>query len=329
VTGPCRARNAAWFALSCTLAFALGCGDDDARALDGGLDAGVDASPAPRDAGRDLGSDSGPLCDPTGAALPDPLICNGHAELCTRSYADVSFAMAHNAMNSEEEGWTAPNQTIRLWAQLERGIRGFMLDTYTLRGETLLCHGSCALGKRPFVDALRDLRMFLDCHPAEVITLILEAHIDEATTARAFEDAGLLPYLDEQSSDAVAWPTLGEMIRSGRRLVVFTESSEVTLPWHHQAYAFMWDTNYAARSASDFRCDVLRGSRGHQLFLLNHFLTAPIASLSLAEMVNHDPLLIDRARACQSDTDDLPNFVALDFVELGDLLTTVDALNRL
>lgn len=43
----------------------------------------------------------------------------------------------------------------------------------------------------------------------------------------------------------------------------------------------MWDTDYAARTPSDFSCDVLRGSRAHRLFLLNHFLTAPLASLSL------------------------------------------------
>lgn len=315
------ARTRGWRAGLLSLACALGaaCGGDDSGTADGGLDAGV--------VPRDLGTDAGPLCDPTGVTLPEPLVCNGHAELCARSYADVSFAMAHNAMNSAEEGWSAPNQNLRLWAQLELGIRGFMLDTYVSRGETVLCHGTCALGRRLFVDALRDIRLFLDCHPAEVVTLILEAHIDEPTTARAFEDAGLMPYLDVQPVGSSTWPTLGEMITSGRRLVVFTESSDVTLPWHHEAYAFMWDTNYAAQTPSDFSCDVLRGSRANGLFLLNHFLTAPIASVSLAEMVNHNPLLLDRARACQTESGFLPNFVALDFVDLGDLLPTVEALN--
>lgn len=293
------------------------------------VDGGFEASTPPRDLGLDAGPDAGPLCDPTGVTLPTPLVCNGHGQLCARSYADVSFPMAHNAMNSAEEGWPAPNQTLRLWAQLELGIRGFMLDTYEYRGETVLCHGTCAAGRRPFVDALRDLRLFLDCHPAEVVTLILEAHIDEPTTALAFEEAGLLPYLDEQPVSSAAWPSLEEMITSGRRLVVFTESSAVTLPWHHEAYAFMWDTNYAATMPSDFSCDVLRGSRTNRLFLLNHFLTAPLGSISLAEMVNYNPLLLDRARGCRTATGFLPNFVALDFVDVGDLLPTIDVLNGL
>jgi hypothetical protein len=321
VTPACRGSCAGLFLL--ISAFAWGCAGDDAAPAD----ASVDAPMVPVDAAHDAGADAGPLCDPTGVTLPEPLVCNGHAELCTRSYADVSFAMAHNAMNSAEEGWPAPNQTLRLWSQLDLGIRGFMLDTYRYRGETVLCHGTCAAGRRPFVDALRDLRAFLDCHPAEVVTLILEAHIDEPTTAAAFAEAGLMPYLDEQPIGSSAWPTLGDMIASGRRLVVFTESSAVTLAWHHEAYAFMWDTNYAATAPGDFSCDVLRGSRANRLFLLNHFLTAPLGSITLAETVNHNPLLLDRARACQTETGFLPNFVALDFVDVGDLLPTVDALN--
>ena len=309
------------FAVCCVLA--LSCGDDASAPQD----AGVDAPPAPPDAGHDARVDGGATCEPAGVTLPDPLVCNGHAELCARSYADVSFAMAHNAMNTTEEGWPAPNQTPRLWAQLGLGVRGFMLDTYVYRGQTVLCHGICAAGSRPFVDALLDLKLFLDCHPAEVVTLILEAHIDEPTTAAAFEAAGLRPYLDEQPVGSATWPSLGEMITSGRRLVVFTESSAVTLPWHHEAYAFMWDTDYAAMTASDFSCEVLRGSRANRLFLMNHFLTAPLSSIGLAELVNHNPLLLDRARQCQTESGFLPNFVALDFVDVGDLLPTVEALN--
>lgn len=294
-------------------------------AMDGGLDAGRDGGPRRRDAGPD----AGPLCDPTDVTLPDPLVCNGHAELCDRSYADVTFAMAHNAMSSEEERWIAPNQGLRLWRQLELGVRGFMLDTYREDGVTLLCHGFCVLGSRPFADALRDLRLFMDCHPAEVLTLILEAHIDEATTAAAFEEAGLMPYLHAQPAGDPDWPTLRAMIESGRRLVVFTEDGSTTLDWYMPAYQHMWDTDYHAERPSDFSCDVLRGSRANRLFLLNHFLTSPVASRSLAEMVNHDPLLIDRARQCQAETGFLPNFVALDFVDTGDLIEAVDLLNGL
>jgi hypothetical protein len=39
------------------------------------------------------------------------------------------------------------------------------------------------------------------------------------------------------------------------------------------------------------------------------------------------PLFIDRARQCEAVGDDLPNFVAVDFYDIGDLFDVVDALN--
>jgi hypothetical protein len=291
-----------------------------------------DGAPAPTDAGPadvglpDTGPDAGPRCTP--ASLPAPLVCNGRAELCDRTYDAVAFPMAHNAMSSEEEDWLAPNQGRNLWHQLEDGVRGFMLDTYESGGVTMLCHSTCnrTFGMRPLGDALADLREFMTCHPAEVISIVFEAHVDEATMAAAFEGSGLEPMRHEQPLGA-PWPSLRSMIESGRRLVIFTESSAATLPWYHYAYAYMWDNPYAARMTSDFDCSVGRGVRANGLFLLNHFLTAPVAMRSLAEMANPEAVLGAHADRCVAETGDFPNFVAVDFYDVGDLFAVVDRLN--
>lgn len=287
------------------------------------LDAGTAS-----DAGHDAGHDAGPRCT-AASGLPDPLACNGHAALCDRAYDAVSFPMTHNAMSSEEDGWTAPNQGRNLWHQLEDGVRGFMLDTYEDRdGTLLLCHGACGfLGQRPLSDALFDLREFMDCHPAEVITIIFEPHVSEAVMARGFEEAGMLGYLHEQPLGA-PWPTLRAMIESGRRLVVFTESSATSLPWYHHAYSYAWDNDYAARTAADFDCAPNRGTGDEPVFVLNHFLTAPVAMRSLAEMVNYESLR-EHAERCELERAQLPNFVAVDFYDASDLFDVVDALNDL
>ena len=286
------------------------------------------AVPAAYDAaGEALPVDAGPRCT-LAATLPDPLVCNGHGALCDRTFDRVAFPMTHNAMSSEEEGWIPPNQGYRLWRQLEDGVRGFMLDVHEQDGETLLCHGICPLGRRPFVEALVELRTFMDCHPAEVITLILESYVDEERTTAAFDAAGLLPYLHAQSVDA-PWPTLRTMVERGRRMVVLTQRSDATQPWHHDAYAHGWDNPYAARTPEDLRCGVGRGSADNALFILNHFLTAPVAMRSLAEMVNHDPFLGEQVRRCRDEAGQLPNFVAVDFYDVGDLFAVVDLLNRL
>lgn len=297
------------------LTLALGC--DAADVIDGGVDGGRRR--------RDTGVDAGPLCEPA-SGLPSPLSCNGRAELCDRAFDAVSYPTTHNAMSSAEEGWIAPNQNRRMWRQLEDGVRAMMLDVYEDEGGTMLCHGACALGRRPLVDALIELRTFLDCHPAEVLTIIFEPHVGEERIAAAFEEAGLLAYLHEQPLGA-PWPTLRAMIESGRRMVIFTETSRVTLPWHHYAYAYAWDTPYAARTPEELRCTVGRGTGEEPIFILNHFLTAPIAMASLAEMVNHDPFFLEQARRCEREAGQLPNFVTVDFHDIGDLFSVVDALN--
>lgn len=309
--------------LSLSIALLLVSCDGAATELDGGT-----AIDAPR--ARDAGIDAGPRCT-AASGLPDPLLCNGHAELCERTYDAVSFPTTHNAMSNEEDDWRPPNQGRSLWHQLEDGVRGFMLDTYESEtGEPLLCHGVCGFpfGQRPLAEGLRDLREFMDCHPGEVITLIVEAHLSEALTAQAFDSAGMMPYLHEQPLDA-PWPTLRAMIESGRRLVVFTESSDVSLPWYHYAYAYAWDNDYAATTAADFDCAANRGSRDNAIFVLNHFLTAPVAMRSLAESVNFDPVLSEHVDRCRAEAGQLPNFVTVDFYDASDLFANVDRLNGL
>jgi hypothetical protein len=315
-------RGRRWWLVMGVAALALGCGTTS----EGG-DASIDAG---RDGGRrrrDAGQDAGPRCTPA-TGLPSPLACNGHAELCDRTFEAVAYATTHNAMSTEEDRWIAPNQGRSMWHQLEDGVRGMMLDVYDDDGVTTLCHGFCELGRRPLVDALVELRTFMDCYPAEVITLIFESYVSEARMAEAFEQAGLLPYLHAQSLDA-PWPTLRAMIESGRRMVVFTQSADVTLPWHHHAYTYGWDNPYAAETPDDLRCHPNRGSGDNAIFILNHFLTAPIASPDLAEMINHDPFLTEQVRRCQEEAQQLPNFVTVDFYEIGDLFSVVDALNGL
>jgi hypothetical protein len=46
-------------------------------------------------------------------------------------------------------------------------------------------------------------------------------------------------------------------------------------------------------------------------------------------MVNHNPLFIDRAEQCLSESGRLPNFVTVDYYDIGDLFPVVQSLNGL
>jgi hypothetical protein len=314
-------------ALSFVVVALLGCAPT-AEPIDTGTDASRPDAPRVRDAGAPY--DSGARCDMDGGATPPTVtVCNGHAALCDRAYDDVSVVMTHNAMSTVEDDWAPPNQGRRLWRQLEDGVRGFMLDVHEDDGQVLLCHSFCSLGSRPFADGLRDIRVFLDCHPGEVVTIVLESYVTEAQIEAAFVESGLDGYLHAQPLGD-PWPTLGEMIAAGGRVVVFTADDSRTLPWHHYSYDYAWENPYSARTPGDLSCAEDRGSRTSSLWIFNHFLTITGGSADLAEMVNHDPFFTTRVEGCRADAgDDLPNFVTVDFYDVGDVFAVVDALNGL
>ena len=259
---------------------------------------------------------------------PGPLVCAGSERLCERRYDEVSFATAHNAMSSEEEGFAGPNQKFKLSRQLAQGIRGFMLDVYSFEGKLYLCHVFCELGKRPLVEALNELRVFLELNPGELLTLQLESYVTGAEIAADFEAAKLTPFAVVQPKDT-PWPTLGELVKANKRLVVFAEKGGGSPDWYMELYAYSWETNYHFEKKSQFSCTINRGDKKNALFTLNHFLTAPVASPELAAQVNPNPCLIDRARQCQAESGRLPNFVAVDFTSVGDVVGVVKALNGL
>ncbi len=128
----------------------------------------------------------------TGGAIPK---CNGHAELCDRTFDEVAYPMTHNAMSNAEAGWISPNQNFGITRQLSDGVRGMMLDTYEEDGELLLCHVICLAGSQPLVEGLEEITVFLEANPEEVVSIIFETYITHAQTAGAFEDSGLIDFV--------------------------------------------------------------------------------------------------------------------------------------
>ena len=273
----------------------------------------------------DAGTDSG--MEPDGG---EPTVkCNGHEELCERRFDQVAFPMTHNAMSNAAAGWIQPNQNVGLTQQLEDGIRGLMLDTYDDDGEVFLCHKSCLFGSQPLLEGLEEIRAFLETNPDEVVSIIFENYITQEQTAGAIEESGLIGLVHAQVVGE-PWPTLGELVAANSRLIVFEEKlpQEAEFPWLMRIWDHAWETPFSFSTPEDFVCTPNRGDPANPLFLLNHFLTAPLGgSPEFAKMVNYDPLFLDRALECEEEGNALPNFVAVDFYDIGDLFAVVDVLN--
>ncbi len=262
------------------------------------------------------------------AADAGTLACNGSPLLCDRRYDEVSYATAHNAMSNADEHFYLPNQHHGLTRALTDGIRGLMLDTHYCDGEPSLAHSMCWLGHKPLVDGLCEITQFLDTHPNEIVSLQLEPHIDDVDTVAAFEDSGLIDYVRYQPLGS-PFPTLRQMIADDRRLMVFTESGGGDPNWLMPLFRYSFDTPYTFATPSDFNCDVNRGDAGNALFTVNHWLSNPASDPMWAMTANANPLFIDRVRECRTARGHIPNFVAVDFYDIGEIFSVVDAMNGL
>jgi hypothetical protein len=191
---------------------------------------------------------------------------------------------------------------------------------------TYLCHAYCELGATPLVQALRDIDAFLAGHPDEVVMLFLQDQIAPEDTAKAFIASGLVKrvYTHEPG---VPVPTLGAMIESGERVVVFADKDASGVDWYLQGSTFFQETPFAVDSVAQLSCVAGRGDPRNPLFALNHWIGGPFPSTDIARQINAFEFLLGRAKQCAEQRGAMVNVVALNFVEIGDGLRVVDALN--
>jgi hypothetical protein len=189
------------------------------------------------------------------------------------------------------------------------------------------CHGFCELGAYPVVPVLREIRSFLVAHPDEVIIVVIEDTVPPNDLAAAFKEAGLssLVYKEDPGD---RWPTLRELIERDTRLLVFIESGRPGVTWLRPAFQNFRETPYTFHKIEEFSCRSNRGGEAGQLFQLNHWIdTTPTPRPSNAAVVNAYAFLLSRAEQCASERHHLPNIIAVDFYQTGDLLSVTDKLN--
>jgi hypothetical protein len=153
--------------------------------------------------------------------------CNGHTALCDRQYSNITFVGTHD---SAFVGFLpTQNQHFTVAQQLSAGVRFLQAQTHLLNGNLQLCHTSCvAENAGTLQNYLSTIKSFLDANPHEVITLLLVNGDFQSPTLfdKTFKGVGLDTYAFVPSTSPNplpigSWPTLGEMIVAGKRLVVF------------------------------------------------------------------------------------------------------------
>lgn len=257
---------------------------------------------------------------------PPVAVCNGVPGLCDVGFADVTLPAAHNAMSNTDEGWIAANQQHPPREQLAAGVRGLLLDVYDVDGELTLCHGPCFLGSAPLADVLGDLATFLDAHPDDLVALIVQDDVPPDALRAGLVAADLGDRLVTPPADGV-WPTLGELLADGRQLLATRESGGAGPPDVPPFYDIGWDTPYSFATPDDFTCDPLRGDPSHALFLINHWISDPLPNRAAAADVNTAAALRARLDDCARRWQRGPTLLAVDHVDVGDLIAVVHDLN--
>jgi hypothetical protein len=195
------------------------------------------------------------------------------------------------------------------------------------------CHVVCELGSIEMVRTLGWFRDFLQSHPDEFVILFIEDKVSPSDTAAAFEKSGILPYAYIHKPNR-GFPTLRELIESDKRLFVMAEvdAGGGAIPWYHQGFDLAMETPYTFHSPEDLEgrasCVENRGGSGKPLFQLNHWVEKLPRSPSTASRVNDFDFLVKRARTCRRlRADALPNIVAVDYYDKGDVVEAAQAIN--
>mgnify|MGYP002138427751 CR=1 FL=1 len=315
-------------------ALALGCRPDDGAGVSSTGSTGAEST-STGVGGSTSGSTGGAsTATPTSGEpdLPPARACNGDPALCERRFDEVVFPCTHNAFSARDDGFQKINANQRhgVAQQLADGVRCMMLDVSDDAGTTVLCHGGCALGRIEHSAVLADIAAFLADNPDEVLTIIYQDDLPVERIVADIEAAGLAERTYTHETGA-PWPTLASMLDADTRLFLTAEVGGPPPAWFHHVWDLTWDTPYTFHSVDEFNCALNRGSVDNALFLVNHWVSTVIDTPSEADAVtaNAYDVLYGRASKCQQETGQLPNFVAVDFYDTGDLFKAVRALNEL
>ncbi|WP_026311216.1 PI-PLC domain-containing protein [Parafrankia elaeagni] len=294
-----------------------------------------------------------------GAAANARDLCNSQTVLCDRRYDEVTNLAAHNAMATSEDRFLGPTQDPSLVHQLDLGVRGLLIDVHhwttpeqvdavlaTLPPSTRsaiepltrnarssrpglwLCHNLCQLGALELSAELARVGEWMARNPTEVVTLLIQDQVPAPEIAGAVAQAGLSPLVVTPPAEGERWPRLREMIESGRRLVVFTESQDLPGTFLRSFYRYASDTPFSIDTTDKLTgCARERGSAGAPLLLLNHWVTDAAPSRQAALVANSAESILGRARACESAQGRRPTFIAVDFVNIGNASLAIDRLN--
>ncbi|KAL4922338.1 PLC-like phosphodiesterase [Aspergillus aurantiobrunneus] len=299
-----------------------------------------------------------PLAAATSIAPRQSTACNNSPSLCSKSYGDITHLGAHDSpfLRDDSTGNSlGGNHYYNTTVQLDAGVRLVSAQVHESNSQWRLCHSSCSI-----LDAgrlrtwLSEIKNWLDSNPNEVVTVLL-VNSDDATASdlhSEFQAADIIEYAYTPPTQSApnSWPTLQELIDTGKRLMTFVASldnTDATTSYLMNEFTYIFENPYDVTSPSNFSCVADRPSRvsgdasaaiaANMLPLQNHFLYQTVVldvqapNESYAGTTNApsggEGNLGDATSECQTAWGRQPAFILVDFFDKGPAIETVDNLN--
>jgi len=232
--------------------------------------------------------------------------------------------------------------------QLDDGIRMIQGETQLVNGTMYGCHTSCdLLNAGTYASILSRVANWVEAHPYDVVTILVgNSDYDKGVTAldyvQPFEESGLMPYLYEPEyvpQRRNQWPTLGEMILSGKRVVAFIDynANQTAVPWLLDEYTHFWSTPFSPTDP-DFPCSLQlplhldnETAKEEFMYIANHNLNVRF-NIGGYNILIPDTYHIQRTNGkydqfgqlgamtgnCTELWDAPPNFLVVDYYNRGD-----------
>ncbi|KAH9604994.1 hypothetical protein KSS87_016783 [Heliosperma pusillum] len=211
------------------------------------------------------------------------------------------------------------------------GVRGLMLDMYDFENDVWLCHsfgGKCFnyTAFQPAINVLREIQSFLDTHPSEIITIIIEDYVTAPKgLTKVFDAAGLRKFwfpVSRMPKNGGDWPTVDDMIQKNQRLVVFTSKASkeadegIAYEWKYLVENQYGNGGMVAGSCPNRAESPPMNTTSRSLVLVNYFPDAP--DVATACKHNSAPLVNMLSTCYNASGKRWANFVAVDFYKRSD-----------
>lgn len=171
-------------------------------------------------------------------------------------------------------------------------------ETHYVNNTIYSCHSSCdLLNVGTFESELATVASWVEEHPYDVVTILIvnSNYVNVNNYTAPLMNSGLGPYLyypPKVPMRVSDWPTLGEMILTGKRVVVFMdyEANQSEVPYILDQFSQMWETPFSPVD-SNFPCTIQRppsldtNASEDYLYLANHNLNVEITLGSLSILI--------------------------------------------